>query len=42
MATNFKLISHQKKDCLLLKLQGDFDGNSAFELIEGSGSFEKQ
>jgi anti-anti-sigma regulatory factor len=33
MASNFKLIFHQKKDSLHLKLHGDFDGNSALELI---------
>lgn len=33
MASNFKLISYQKSDRLHLKLQGDFDGSSAFELI---------
>jgi anti-anti-sigma regulatory factor len=33
MASNFKLISYQKSDSLHLKLHGDFDGNSAFELI---------
>ena len=33
MASNFKLISHKKNDHLHLKLRGDFDGSSAFELI---------
>lgn len=33
MAKNFKIIKHQNNACLHLKLQGDFDGSSAFELI---------
>lgn len=33
MASNFKLVSHRKNDRLHFKLHGDFDGNSAFELI---------
>jgi anti-anti-sigma regulatory factor len=33
MASNFKLNSYQKSNSLHLKLHGDFDGNSAFELI---------
>ncbi|PLX54088.1 MAG: hypothetical protein C0611_01840 [Desulfobacteraceae bacterium] len=33
MATNFKIFSHQNSDNLHLKLMGDFDGSSAYELI---------
>jgi anti-anti-sigma regulatory factor len=33
MASNFQVFSQQTKDRLHLKLCGDFDGNSAFELI---------
>lgn len=33
MATNFQYFSKQTKNSLNLKLYGDFDGNSAFELI---------
>ena len=33
MASDFKLISYQKKDHLHLKLRGEFDGSSALELI---------
>ena len=33
MASNFQLLSHRNKDILHLQLYGDFDGNSAFELI---------
>ena len=33
MATNFRIYRHRTKDCLHLKLDGDFDGNSAHELI---------
>ena len=33
MAKNFKIIQHKDKECLHMKLQGDFDGTSAFELI---------
>lgn len=33
MASNFKLITYQKKDRLHLKLRGDFDGSTAFELV---------
>lgn len=34
MASNFKIICHQKGDNLHIKLAGDFDGSSAFELID--------
>jgi len=33
VATNFKIFRHQTRDSLHLKLDGDFDGNSAHELI---------
>jgi hypothetical protein len=33
MASNFQFVSEQTKDRLHLKLCGDFDGTSAFELI---------
>ena len=33
MASNFRFFSHRTKDSLHLKLYGDFDGNSAYELI---------
>lgn len=33
MASNFHIFSYETKDSLHLKLEGDFDGNSAYELI---------
>ena len=33
MASNFKLFMHETRDSLHLKMFGDFDGNSAYELI---------
>ena len=33
MASNFKIFCHQNSDNLHLKLLGDFDGASAYELI---------
>jgi hypothetical protein len=33
MASNFKICCHQNSDNLHLKLLGDFDGTSAYELI---------
>ena len=33
MASNFRFFSHRTKDSLHLKLYGDFDGNSALELL---------
>jgi hypothetical protein len=33
MASNFRILSHQKRNNLHLKLTGDFDGSSAYELI---------
>lgn len=34
MATNFHMFSYENKDGLHLKLEGDFDGASACELLE--------
>lgn len=43
MASNFQIYSYKTRDSLHLKLNGDFDGNSAYELInvlnEVAGSF---
>ena len=33
MAANFQLLTYRNKDSLHLQLYGDFDGNSAYELI---------
>ena len=33
MASNFQLLSYRNKDSLHLQLYGDFDGNSAYELV---------
>jgi hypothetical protein len=33
MATNFKISSHRTESKLHLNLAGDFDGSSAFELL---------
>jgi len=33
MANNFKFLSNRLRDRIHLKLYGDFDGNSAFELL---------
>ena len=33
MASNFQIYSFKTKSCLHLKLAGDFDGSSAYELI---------
>ena len=33
MASNFHMFQHRTNDTLHLKLMGDFDGSSAFELI---------
>ena len=33
MASNFQIVFFKTRDCLHLKLEGDFDGNSAYELI---------
>jgi hypothetical protein len=33
MASNFQIVFFQTRDSLHMKLDGDFDGNSAYELI---------
>jgi len=33
MASNFRIICHKNRENLHLKLMGDFDGSSAYELI---------
>ena len=33
MASNFKLFSHKNQNSLHLQLYGDFDGDSAYQLI---------
>ena len=33
MASNFRILSHKKRNNLHLNLTGDFDGSSAYELI---------
>lgn len=33
MASNFQILSYKTRDSLHLKLNGDFDGTSAYELI---------
>jgi anti-anti-sigma regulatory factor len=45
VASNFQIFSFKTRDSLHLKLSGDFDGNSAYELINtlaehGKGSYE--
>ena len=45
MASNFQIFSFKTRDSLHLKLAGDFDGSSAYELINaltehGKGSYE--
>lgn len=45
MASNFKILRYQTRDSLHLKLDGDFDGSSAYELLEtlkkyDSGSYQ--
>jgi hypothetical protein len=45
MATNFQIYFFKTKESLHLKLTGDFDGNSAYELINaltkhGKGLYE--
>ena len=45
MASNFQIYSFKTRDSLHLKLAGDFDGNSAYELINtliehGNGFYE--
>ena len=45
MASNFQMFSYQTRDSFHLILEGDFDGNSAYELLEtlkiyGSGFYQ--
>ena len=45
MASNFQMYSYKTRDSFHLKLEGDFDGNSAYELLEtlriyGSGFYQ--
>ena len=37
MARNFKINVHQEIDSLHIRLMGDFDGSSAFELLNALG-----
>jgi len=45
MASNFKIASHRKSENLHLKLMGDFDGSSAWQLLnllkKSSNGFHK-
>ena len=41
MASNFKIYSFKTSDSLQLKLTGDFDGSSAFELINTLADYSK-
>ena len=34
MASNFRMFSFKTRDSLHLKLEGDFDGTSAYELLD--------
>ena len=45
MASNFQIYRHRTRDSLHLKLEGDFDGSSAHELInalkeDGAGFYQ--
>ena len=45
MASNFQMFSYKTRDSFHLNLEGDFDGNSAHELLEtlkmyGSGFYQ--
>jgi anti-anti-sigma regulatory factor len=42
MATNFRIAVHRNDENLHLKLTGDFDGNSAYELLEAIRTHSKQ
>ena len=33
MASNFRLLTHETRDSIHMKMYGDFDGTSAYELI---------
>ena len=39
MASNFRIYRYQTRDSLHLKLDGDFDGNSAYELINAIAEY---
>ena len=41
MASNFQIFTFKTKDSLHLKLSGDFDGSSAYELTNTIKSFRK-
>lgn len=41
MAANFKIFKHQNSSNLHLKLSGDFDGTSAFELLNTLNNFNE-
>jgi len=41
MASNFKIYSFKTSDSLHLKLTGDFDGSSAYELINTLANYAK-
>ena len=41
MASNFKIYSFKTSDSLHLKLSGDFDGSSAYELINTIANYDK-
>ena len=41
MASNFRIYHHRTRDSLHLKLDGDFDGNSAHELINALKEYGK-
>ena len=41
MASNFKIYSFKTSDSLHLKLTGDFDGSSAYELINTLADYGK-
>ena len=42
MASNFKIFIHRNDDNLHLRLMGDFDGSSAFELINALKAHTKE
>ena len=41
MASNFKFFLHRTKDSLHMKLYGDFDGNSALELLNALKDYSR-
>ena len=40
MASNFQIFSYKTRDRLHLKLTGDFDGSSAYELLESIKKYD--